>query len=535
MSVKKEPQGTKSEKTSETDSEEEFFDTEIKEDKKEENMQEVKIPIFDGQEYSNWKKRILMYLKMKKCDSVVTRAKVETDKVDWDEKDVQAINYIYSAISNKQMELISDKETAFDIMKKFDSTYLKESTALQILCRNKLENLKLKDFSNSMEFFNEFEKSVNDLKEAGAKVTEKEKMNYMLRTLPDSMSHIGDLIDVLKEEEQNVEYVKNKIKMSELKEKSESVNSKSNAFTFEKNKYQEKKRTCYVCGGVGHIQYDCPTKNNSGNRAPQQGGGRGSRAPRSGGGTGRGYSQQRGGASGCGAYQQQGASSNRRGRSSYGQRGRGARVSDDGNQGQQNTSDGAAFSATVQGRSANIESGNVKEINWILDSGCTDHVINNENYFYEFVNLKEPIKVKVGDGRILKATKVGCVNSKFKVFDKEINIEMKDVFLVEEMDKNLISFAKVTDKNKVVSIGDNAKIFDKNNRLIAVAWKKNRIYKMTSYLENNIESNTVRKDNGKMTLKEKWHRTLGHVNFNYLNTMCKNHTLEGLPSEIESD
>ena len=135
---------------------------------------------------------------------------------------MQAINYIYSANSNKQMELISDKETAFDIMRKFDSTYLKESTALQILSRNKLENLNLKDFNNSTDFFNEFEKSVNELKEAGANVTEKEKMNYMLRTLPDSMSHIGDFIDVLKEEAQNVEYVKNKIKIAELKEKSES-------------------------------------------------------------------------------------------------------------------------------------------------------------------------------------------------------------------------------------------------------------------------------------------------------------------------
>ena len=38
-----------------------------------------------------------------------------------------------------------------------------------------------------------------------------------------------------------------------------------------------------------------------------------------------------------------------------------------------------------------------------------------------------------------------------------------------------------------------------------------------------------------MSFKEKWHRTLGHVNFNYFNTMCKNHTLEGLPREIESD
>ena len=68
---------------------------------KEENMREVKIPIFDGQEYSNWKKRKLMYLKMRKSEIVVKRAKTEGDKVDWNEKDVQAINYIYSAISNK--------------------------------------------------------------------------------------------------------------------------------------------------------------------------------------------------------------------------------------------------------------------------------------------------------------------------------------------------------------------------------------------------------------------------------------------------
>ena len=47
-----------SEKLRETESDEEFFDIENKQDKKEENMQEVKIPIFDGQEYSSWKNRI---------------------------------------------------------------------------------------------------------------------------------------------------------------------------------------------------------------------------------------------------------------------------------------------------------------------------------------------------------------------------------------------------------------------------------------------------------------------------------------------
>ena len=293
-------------------------------------------------------------------------------------------------LQTKQIELISDKETAFEIMKKFDSTYLKESTALQIICRNKLERMKLKDFSDSMEFFNEFEKSVNRLKEAGANMTEKEKMNYMLRTLPDSMSHIEDLINVLKEEEQTIEYVKNKIKMVELKGKSESENLRSNAFTFEKRR--KDKRTCYVCENTGHIQCDYPKKNNSWNQGtPQQGGGRGSRAPQRGGGNNRGYTQQRG------------TSSNRRGRSGYRQRGRGARGSDDNSRGHQNTEKSKVLSTSVEIRSANISNGNVNEnkIEWILDSGCTDDVINNENYFNDAIILKEPINVKVGDGRIL--------------------------------------------------------------------------------------------------------------------------------------
>ena len=86
---------------------------------------------------------------------------------------------------------------------------------------------------------------------------------------------------------------------------------------------------------------------------------------------------------------------------------------------------------------------------------------------------------------VLKATKIGHVISKFKAFDKVTNIELKNVFYVKDMDRNLISFAKVTDKYKVVSIGDNSKIYD-NNKLIAIAWKQSRIYKMTSYLENDV-------------------------------------------------
>ena len=80
-----------------------------------------------------------MYLKMRRCDVVITRAKVAADKDDWKESDLKAINLIYSAISNKQLEFVCEEDTAYKIIKKLDDMYLEESTALQIVCRNKLE------------------------------------------------------------------------------------------------------------------------------------------------------------------------------------------------------------------------------------------------------------------------------------------------------------------------------------------------------------------------------------------------------------
>ena len=63
---------------------------------KEDTMErkEITIPVFDGEDYSMWKKRITMYLKMKKCDVVITRAKVATDKDDWEDKDLKVTNCV---------------------------------------------------------------------------------------------------------------------------------------------------------------------------------------------------------------------------------------------------------------------------------------------------------------------------------------------------------------------------------------------------------------------------------------------------------
>ena len=76
-------------------------------------------------------------------------------------------------MSNKQLEFVCEEETAYKIIKKLDSMYLKESTAQQFVCRNRLEKMRLRKYSDSESFFSEFEKTVNELKGAGAKMSEK--------------------------------------------------------------------------------------------------------------------------------------------------------------------------------------------------------------------------------------------------------------------------------------------------------------------------------------------------------------------------
>ena len=81
-------------------------------------------------------------------------------------------NYIYSAVSNKQLEFIQDSKTAYQIMKNFDSLYEKKSIASQIVYRNKLENIGTSNFSNVKKIVENFEQSVNALNPSDAVVTD---------------------------------------------------------------------------------------------------------------------------------------------------------------------------------------------------------------------------------------------------------------------------------------------------------------------------------------------------------------------------
>ena len=134
-----------------------------------------------------------------------------------------------------------------------------------------------------------------------------------------------------------------------------------------------------------------------------------------------------------------------------------------------------------------------------------------EKYFEKSIVLKEPVNNYLGDNRYIKATKVGNLVSFFYAFGKQNEVNMNNVFYAKDTNTNLISFRKLTDNNTIISKGNSVKIIDEKNKLIAVAYKENRSYKITSKLKyrkkivNRAECNDI------MSSKEKWHKMLGHV------------------------
>lgn len=164
----------------------------------------------------------------------------------------------------------------------------------------------------------------------------------------------------------------------------------------------------------------------------------------------------------------------------------------------------------------NVDCENYLEIDWLLDSGCTDYLINDLNYYENSVILKKPVEVKLPDGKNLKATRVGTVETHLRTYHDENKIKLQNVYFVEGLNKNFLSFSKITQTCAIYSKGNTAKIYNKDRVLLAVADKENDLYIMRSYIYDNVDKG-IYVNSVSLTEKEKWHRALGHVNFRYLN------------------
>ena len=208
---------------------------------------ELKIPRFSGTNYSIRKDRILLFFEYKECLEPATRDRINETEAVWKRRDLKARNIIYYSVTDEQLEFVRSEITARAILKKFDQLYLR---ALQLRVRSKLNRLNLRNFDSASEFFVEFEKLINELQSACTTINEREKLDYLLKTLPESMFHFADIIDSMLAEERTCEFLKNKISMWKSS-RNDQGKKKHSVFKAEK-----KNGACHRCGRFGHFKQD---------------------------------------------------------------------------------------------------------------------------------------------------------------------------------------------------------------------------------------------------------------------------------------
>ena len=97
-----------------------------------------------------------------------------------------------------------------------------------------------------------------------------------------------------------------------------------------------------------------------------------------------------------------------------------------------------------------LAAGTVKN-RWIIDSGATPHMCNNVANFTNIKPLGTPIRISVGDGRVIECRGIGTVELLLKTVH-DINItrcNVQEVLRVPELEYSLLSVSELRERGKV--------------------------------------------------------------------------------------
>lgn len=283
-----------------------------------------------------------------------------------------------------QIDIIRDKETAYDMWKSLQDVYEKRSLSGKLFLRRKLMSMKMNEREKLKEFLSKFDHVLCQLKSSGAEIKEEDAICKLLLALPKSYETVVTVLENMAIKTLDMNYVKTRLRIDSEKRKEndgdQSEPTKAAAFM------PNKSIKCHNCGGYGHIKKYCKkpfqgqsshnnsqgntfqgVKNRRGNNQTYRGGGNANNQIRG----QRGWTNQ----------------PNFKRTSQNQQMRRGDYVEKD-NTHEENI-------CFISNRDNNAETVSNENILFFVDSGCTDHLVNDKEYFNDFMILNKPIKIAV--------------------------------------------------------------------------------------------------------------------------------------------
>lgn len=172
----------------------------------------------------------------------------------------------------------------------------------------------------------------------------------------------------------------------------------------------------------------------------------------------------------------------------------------------------------VSNKSINFEN------DWIIDSGCSNHMTGNMKKLENINEYKERRVVVTANNSRLPITHVGQI--KITPRFNEEQVELPDVMHVLGMKKNLLSVSQLTKSGKYVVFGpEDVKVYQYLQTKEAPIMEGRRLESVYVMSAQTAYANKTRKNE----TPDLWHARLGHVSYKKLKLMMKKTMLKGLP------
>jgi len=352
-----------------------------------------------------------------------------------------------------------------------------------------------------LSIFLQFDKIVRELKSTGAKMENLDIVVHLLLTLPKSYNNLITALETMDQEKLSLEFVKTRL-MDEYNKRKDGNPNKSQ----EPGAINAKTRqlTCYGCGKSGHIKAKCRfkkknkvekidpnNKKNSANEASNE-----TQLKQS---TMVAYSDRE--ANAC-----------------------------------DSTYKSKCSNTNFQKNSTQHK--HISSIKFVLDSGATQHMVNDERYFDELKDI-DKINISVAKkNESLTAKQQGdiMINTLYEG-DSSTKI-MKNVLYVKDLKCNLMSIRSLTKKGyRIIFKGDYA-YASIDNEIKFVACTNGRLYEVMLHVDKNNSANISSEENMRQSSQKLWHFRLGHLNARDMKKLVDRKMADGLSrkvTDVESD
>ncbi|XP_036140851.1 uncharacterized protein LOC105835035 isoform X2 [Monomorium pharaonis] len=463
------------------------------------------VPQLTATNYYVWAMKLEAVLGLKKAKYILTTNQPANDAKErekWDSDNDDVVLIIKLTLSDDQAMQFASETNAKHLWAKIKETYVGRLEDSKIDATVELRNISMGDKETAADYVARARGIASKCKGLGVNISDRELVYYVVRGLNGKFNRLRNTLKT--QREKKLDDV-----LEDLREEERELNNqkkRNDAAYAAKDGKRNAGKKCYVCKKPGHLAKTCWHRRSNDNDDEKKG-----------------RQQDKGRGNQRSDAQQQGRSQQNR------QDGRNNR-----NEKANEATDDYAFEADNEDCA-----GNSCRVSWVLDSGCSSHMIKEKYVANEFIHINGNVFL-AGKGNVTKSEGIGSINSRFEIDNKYgSDVCLIDTLFVPELRNNLLSIRKLDELGyKVIFSSGLALIYDNNKALVGKGIKNGSKY----IIQSEITVDTCFESIANIRCIDSamlWHKRLAHLNPKYVDKLIKESLVENAnkicKGEIECD